>query len=398
MTETSDLIVFWVVVLARFLIPLTIPRYPLPGVLAALVLDAIDQTIFQQFTNLNLDGYQGYDKALDIYYLTIAYISTLRNWTNQFAFKISQFLFYYRMFGVTLFELTHSGDGPRYLLLLFPNTFEYFFIFYEIVRLRWNPVKMSRAFTIGAMWAIWVFIKIPQETWIHIAQLDMTDFVKEQIFGVSKDAGLSEMLSAVNWAIAIPVLIGLVVVIILLARWIAKQLPPADHPLTVKADPLPDYVEKEMERRKHLSEPFFNWVLVEKIVMVSLVSIIFAQVLQDVRASNLELAIGVAFVIVLNTVVSHWFARRGTEWTSMIRQFVVMAVINFGLVLLYSFILPAGDTDGSINLTNTLFFVLMLTLLVILYDRYRAVYDARFSVGDPGDAGNAPEEEPVLAA
>jgi hypothetical protein len=385
MTETTDMIVFWIVVLARFLIPLTIPRYPLPGVLISLVLDAIDQTIFQQFTNLNLDGYQGYDKALDIYYLTIAYISTLRNWTNQFAYQISKFLFYYRMFGVTLFELTYSGTGPRYLLLLFPNTFEYFFIFYEAVRLRWNPVKMSRAFTIGAMWAIWVFIKIPQETWIHIAQMDMTDFIKEDILGIAADASLSEVVAAINWPVFIGVLILLVVAIVLLFRWLGKRTPPADHTWAIKADPLPEYVEKEMERRKHLTEPFLNWVLVEKIAMVSLVSVIFAQILPEVRATNLELAIGVAFVIALNTVVSHWFARRGTEWASMIRQFVVMAVINFGLVLIYSFILPAGESDGSINLGNTLFFVLLLTLLVVLYDRYRAVYDARFGAGE-GDS------------
>ena len=402
MTETSDLVVFWVVVLARFLIPLTIPRYPLPGVLVSLVLDAIDQTIFQQFTNLDLTNYQGYDKALDIYYLTIAYISTLRNWTNQYAFKISQFLYYYRMIGVTIFELTYSGTGPRYLLLLFPNTFEYFFIFYETVRLRWNPVKMSKAFVIGAMWAIWVFIKIPQETWIHIAQMDMTDFIKEDLLGISKDAGMSEIVAAINWPVLIIVVVILVVAIVLLFRWLRKQTPPADHSWAIKADPLPEYVEKEMERRKHLSEPFLNWVLAEKIVMVSLISIIFAQVLQDVRASNLELAIGVAFVIVLNTVVSHWFARRGTEWASMARQFVVMAVINFALVLLYSFILPAGDSDGSINLGNTLFFVLLLTLLVVLYDRYRAVYDARFSAGDAGesdpDESGAVEEQAALAS
>ena len=121
--ETADSLVFWAVVLGRLLIPLIIPRYPLPGVVAALLLDAVDQTIFQVFTNLNLDGYQGYDKALDIYYLTITYISTLRNWTNLFAFKVSRFLWYYRLVGVTLFELLHL----RPLLLIFPNTFEYFF-------------------------------------------------------------------------------------------------------------------------------------------------------------------------------------------------------------------------------------------------------------------------------
>ena len=81
-TETSYLWVFWVVAIARFLIPLTIPRYPLPGIIASLILDGVDQTIFQQFPGLQLEGYQGYDKALDIYYLAIAYISTPVSYTH----------------------------------------------------------------------------------------------------------------------------------------------------------------------------------------------------------------------------------------------------------------------------------------------------------------------------
>jgi hypothetical protein len=396
MTDTTDMLVFWVVVAARFLIPLTIPRYPLPGVIVSLVLDAVDQTIFQQFTHLNLDGYQGYDKALDIYYLTIAYISTLRNWANLFAFKISRFLLYYRLFGVTLFELTYSGSGPRYLLLFFPNTFEYFFIFYEMVRLRWNPVKMSRAFTVGAMWFIWVFIKIPQETWIHIAQLDMTDFIKENLIGVPKDATVSEMVAAINWPVFIVALIAIVVIVWLLWRWISKQLPPVDHGWAIKADPIPAAVEAEMARMKQQPEPFLGPALYEKIALVSLIGIIFAQVLPDVRATNLQLALGVAFVIAINTLVSHWFARRGTEWSSILRQFIVMAVINFGSVVLYSIILPATEGDNSINLGNTLFFALLLTLLVVLFDRYRAVYLARMAVGTgEDDASQAAEPAPA---
>ena len=42
--------------------------------LACLVIDGLDQTIFQTFTSLDLSGYQSYDKALDVYYLSIAYI------------------------------------------------------------------------------------------------------------------------------------------------------------------------------------------------------------------------------------------------------------------------------------------------------------------------------------
>ncbi|MFN2139240.1 MAG: hypothetical protein ACK2U5_02100 [Candidatus Promineifilaceae bacterium] len=103
MSISVDLIVFWAVVLARVLVPLTIPRYPLPGILAALILDAVDQTIFQALSGFTFAGYQGYDKALDIYYLAIAYIATLRNWTNYTAVRLGRFLFYYRLLGVLLF-------------------------------------------------------------------------------------------------------------------------------------------------------------------------------------------------------------------------------------------------------------------------------------------------------
>ena len=82
-----DGLIFGVVVASRVLVPLAIPRFPLPAMLAALVIDGIDQTIFQTFTDLDLTGYQSYDKALDVYYLSIAYVATLRNWTNLDAFE-----------------------------------------------------------------------------------------------------------------------------------------------------------------------------------------------------------------------------------------------------------------------------------------------------------------------
>ena len=44
--------VFVAVVGARFLVPLFIPRFTLPAILAALVLDAVDQTAFAAFNAL----------------------------------------------------------------------------------------------------------------------------------------------------------------------------------------------------------------------------------------------------------------------------------------------------------------------------------------------------------
>jgi hypothetical protein len=124
--------------------------------------------------------YQSYDKVLDNYYLTLAYISTLRNWTNLFSFKVSRFLCYFRLVGAVAFELS----GIRAILLLFPNTFEYFFDFYELVRLRWDPRRLNRELVLRAAAFIWIVIKLPQEYIIHIAQVSATGWIKVNVFGV----------------------------------------------------------------------------------------------------------------------------------------------------------------------------------------------------------------------
>jgi hypothetical protein len=67
------------VVFIRLAVPLFIPRFPLPAILLVLVIDGVDQTIFGAADMASvLANYQSYDKALDIYYLVIAYTSTLR--------------------------------------------------------------------------------------------------------------------------------------------------------------------------------------------------------------------------------------------------------------------------------------------------------------------------------
>src|SRR5690349_14372062 len=110
----DEMTVFAAVVGARFLLPLLIPKYPLPAIVSCLILDGIDQTIFQTL-GYDPPGYQGYDKAMDMYYLAIAYLSTLRNWTNGSAIGVARFLYFYRLVGVVAFELTHW----RPLLLIF---------------------------------------------------------------------------------------------------------------------------------------------------------------------------------------------------------------------------------------------------------------------------------------
>jgi hypothetical protein len=372
MDDPWNLAVFVAVIAARLFVPLAIPKYPIPAGIAALVIDGVDQTIFQSLTTLDLAGYQSYDKALDVYYLAIAYLSTLRNWTNIPAFAMSRFLFYYRLVGSLLFELTHV----RALLLLFPNTFEYFFLFYEGVRLRWNPRRMSVATVIGAAFAIWVFIKVPQEYWIHIAQLDVTDAIKARVFGVPLDTPWSTIV-AENLAVWTGTIVALAALAVAVRWAVDRYLPPADWRFSFDADAHGrDVTEEEaIAARRVYARKLWDAELFEKFALVSLMTIVFAQILPGLRATPLQTAFGVGVIILANTVVSEWFVRRGATGRSMLSEFAVMAAINAAIAVVFGMVIP--NQGGTFDLTATLFVLLLLTLLVTLYDRFRPYYEVR---------------------
>ncbi len=370
--STTDWIVFLVVVGLRFLLPLLIPLFPLPAILACLLLDGVDQTIFQTFTRLPLDGYQGYDKALDIYYLSVAYISTFRNWTNSHAFQTSRFLYFYRLVGVVLFEWFHW----RPLLLIFPNTFEYFFIWYEAVRLFWNPARLSRRAVLLAAAAIWIVIKLPQEYWIHIAQLDATDVLKSLLGGTAETAW--GPLLADNLVLIAGVLVVIAAALFFAFRALRPHLPPRDHKLALRADA---YTDKPTAAQLALArqtwqERIFDRDLVEKTVLVGFITMIFAQILPNATTSPLGILVNVALFIIANTAASHFLARRGMTSVSPILHFLAVLLLNSGLVLV-GHLLGGGTT----NWFNATFFVVLLSLIVTLFDRFQPIHLARFPRG-----------------
>lgn len=384
MLDTADWLIFALVVLARFLLPLLIPFFPLPAIIACLLLDGVDQTIFQVFTKLPLDGYQSYDKALDIYYLSVAYISTFRNWTNLFAFRVSRFLYYYRLVGVVLFESLQL----RPLLLLFPNTFEYFFIWYEAVKLWWAPRKLSRTAIISAAAGIWIIIKLPQEYWLHIAQNDMTDTIKALLGGGPEDAW--GPLLAGNLLVILVVLAVAALLLYALVRFLRRNTPPPDYRLGWRADdnnPRPTHEQFALARRI-IYERIFDRDLLEKIVLVGFLVYIFANILpseavaEDVSASLLfvarvfqgvALTIYVAVLVTSTTAVSHVLARRGTTVASGLAHFA--SVFLFNVVIVFVFFRIAGR---PINWLNTIIFQALLAVIVTLYDRYQPFHMARF--------------------
>jgi hypothetical protein len=367
MNEVTDALVFLVVVGLRIIVPLGVFRYPLPAIIAALIIDAVDQTVFELLTELNLDFYQSYDKALDIYYLSLAYIATLRNWPNLFALNVSRFLWYFRLVGTTLFELT----GFRALLMIFPNVFEYFFIYIELARTRWSALRLTRYHVLVAAAVIWIFIKLPQEYWIHIAQLDFTEFLKETVLGMPLTASWGEAIRENLWVI--PVLVLIAIGVYAGIRELERRLPRPDWPTSFDANQTSD--ELVRERSIPLAANHWRTGLLEKIALVSLVSIIFASMLPNIDATALQMSFGVGFVVLGNALVSHWLASRGVSWKSFGTQFAALTGINFIIAVAGVILLPVFD--GEARLRDILFFVLLLTVLVTFYDRYRAIHDLR---------------------
>lgn len=358
--DTGTTLVFVAVVGARFLLPLAIPYWPLPALVACLVLDGVDQTVFQLF-GYDPPGYQGYDKAMDVYYLAIAYLAMLRNWDSVGAFRVGWFLYFYRLVGVVLFELTHA----RALLLVFPNTFEYFFIAYETVRARWSPAALALSWWISAAALIWVVVKLPQEWWIHVAQLDVTEF-----------------LDAHRWVI---VLLFLVLVggAALVRYAVLPRLPRADWDWRLRPEPLPEQIDEAHEQAawRAAHDRVLSAGTLEKVVLVGFLAVVFGQMLPDFTGSTAELFAGIAVVVVLNAAITLVAARR--QWTvgSLTATFAVRLGVNVVVVLVADELLPTGE--GLLDGWDTLFFLSLISLITTLHDRWRPVHEVRASSGPP---------------
>ena len=356
------------VIAARFLVPLIIPKYPLPGVLASIVVDAFDRSVFQVLLGTDLPGYQPYDKAFDIYSLSVTMLATLRNWQSRPAVAIARFLFYFRLLGVFSFELT----GWRPLLLIFANTFEYFFIFYEIVRAWWSPVRLSTRALLQAAVVILIVIKIPQEYALHVSRLDVTDVIKEKILHAPVTAGwaegIAQLLSVAAVAVGVAV-IGL---------GVRVMAPPRQHPLRLAADPLPLSIDEAHEWASHVAKHWrvLDRHLVEKIVLVGFLTVIFAQIVPGMDARPTQLVGGVAAVVTLNSLLLLRRTRKGRPVPPAVLSFLLVAVTNVAFVLAAHLMLRRHH--GGLSVPASVSFLLLLTLIVTLYDRWHPVFDERF--------------------
>ncbi len=169
-----------IVIALRLLIPLLILRNPLVGGLAAMAIDALDVVIIELIGLGGFgDHYAQLDKLLDTYYLTIElYVA----WSWEIWAKApAVFLYVYRVIGVILFEIT----GTRWLLLVFPNMFENWWLYCVIVA-RFFPSIYPRSYkTVAIPMVLLLIPKLAQEYLLHFAEVQPWDWIKRNILGIA---------------------------------------------------------------------------------------------------------------------------------------------------------------------------------------------------------------------
>lgn len=154
----------------RLLIPLTIFRWPFWGGLASLVVDALDTNIVKLF-GVEIPSYVNTDKILDLYYLSIEVVVSLR-WSSAKLKSVSILLYVWRLIGVVEFEIS----GARWLLFVAPNIFEHYFLLVEFLRKRQSKLLNGKWFATYTWLAVVVFglwlTKIPQELVLHVFEVN----------------------------------------------------------------------------------------------------------------------------------------------------------------------------------------------------------------------------------
>ncbi len=148
----------------------------------------------------------------------------------------------------------------------------------------------------------------------------------------------------------------------------ARRQPHRERPFVLSARGLIRSIGREQIRaaRAVWSRTIFDRDLMEKLALMTLIVVIFAQTLPNTRATTLQIAAGSAVIIILNTALSHWLARRGMSWKNAFAHFLVMAAANITIVAAFQLFPGRQDLDD----TAVAFFILLLSLIITLLDRF----------------------------
>lgn len=167
------------VIIIRLLAPFLILRKPFWGMLLAIAADASDVIIMDAFGWGFLAGrnYHLLDKFLDTYYLAFAFYASLA-WQEVLARRVSVILFFWRLLGVIVFEITHL----RQIIFFAPNIFENFYLLVAGLRQFFPKFRIDTAKRVAIIFVIAAVPKIIQEYIMHFLEFPTWPFIKHNIF------------------------------------------------------------------------------------------------------------------------------------------------------------------------------------------------------------------------
>lgn len=152
-----------VVGLARIAGSLPVLRWAFVGGIIAVVVDFSDLFMMNLLDLGGLKDYQAFDKWVDQVYMLTFLLVALR-WDGP-ARAIAVWLYVYRLVGFVAFEVA----GAREVLLLFPNVFEFWFLFVASLP-HWRPGFAYTRRNVTAVGAVLLALKMVQEYVLHYGQ------------------------------------------------------------------------------------------------------------------------------------------------------------------------------------------------------------------------------------
>ena len=193
--------------------------------------------------------------------------------------------------------------------------------------------------------------------------------MRETVFGVPLDTSWGDALAENLWFVVL--LLVVAVLAIIGGRAAFRAAPAPDWRLTFAVDRhLDDRHRDDPSADDGFGSdvPLVSWYVFEKIVLMALITVIFSQVLPNLDATAIQVAIGVTVVVVATSAASQWISGWGYSRSTTVGEFLATLALNCVIVGVYLVVLRRSDRP--VNEAALVFFVLLLTLIVTLFDRF----------------------------
>jgi|FLYL01.1.fsa_nt_gi hypothetical protein len=153
----------WVIAAARVAGSLPVLRWPFWGAVLAMLVDLSDLFMMNLLDLGGVRNYQAFDKWLDQVYMAAFLVVALR-W-EPWERAVSLALYAYRLVGFLAFETV----GERWVLMLFPNLFEPWFLWVAGLR-QFKIDLVERKWLAGVAGAALIAVKLFQEYALHVGR------------------------------------------------------------------------------------------------------------------------------------------------------------------------------------------------------------------------------------